>query len=153
MGPFAEGYDCTRSGECLSSRLRAGMTRPVAERPRGCMVTLTFFGDHGPHELDGLLRSTRSGLFDLLVTRLQRAVDEGELSQATDIVGLARFVQIVHSGMTVCSRDGADRAELQAVVDKCATSPPPVEWRRAALARRPPTYLDFCVVKHQFGCR
>jgi hypothetical protein len=80
-------------------------------------LTLTFFGDHGPHELDGLLRSTRSGLFDLLVTRLQRAVDEGELSQATDIVGLARFVQIVHSGMTVRSRDGADRAELQAVVD------------------------------------
>lgn len=94
-----------------------GMTRPVAERPRGCMVTLTFFGDHGPDALDGLMRSTRNGLFDLLMTRLKRAVDEGELSLSTDIIGLARFVQIVHSGMTVRSRDGADQAELQTVVD------------------------------------
>ena len=116
-----DGFDkAATAREAVNAFLHAsamGMTRPLAERPRGCMVTLTFFGDHGPEALDGLVRSTRSGLFELLVSRLKRAVDEGDLLQSTDIVELARFVQIVHSGMTVRSRDAADQAELEAVVD------------------------------------
>jgi AcrR family transcriptional regulator len=116
-----DGFDGAKTArEAVNAFLHAsaiGMTRPLAERPRGCMVTLTFFGDHGPAALDGLIRSTRSGLFEVLVTRLKSAVNEGELSQSTDIVELARFVQVIHSGMTVRSRDGADQAELESVVD------------------------------------
>jgi AcrR family transcriptional regulator len=115
-----DGFDGAKTArEAVKAFLHAsamGMTRPLAERPRGCMVTLTFFGNHGPEALDRLIRSTRSGLFDVLVTRLKRALDEGELSQSTDIVQLARFVQVIHSGMTVRSRDGASQEELEAVV-------------------------------------
>lgn len=75
-------------------------------------MTLTFFGDQGPIALDELIRSTRSGLFEVLVARLKNAVDDGELSQSTDIVELARFMQLIHSGMTVRSRDGTDQEEL-----------------------------------------
>lgn len=94
-----------------------GMTMPLTLRPRGCMATLTFFSDDGPAALDGQVRSTRAGLFEALLARIRTAVDEGDLPQATNGVELARFVQVVHSGMTVRSRDGADQAELDAVVD------------------------------------
>jgi AcrR family transcriptional regulator len=116
-----DGFDGAKTPrEAVNAFLNAsamGMTRPLEERPRGCMVTLTFFGDHGPAALDGLIRSIRSRLFEVLVKRLKSAVDEGELSQSTDIVQLARFVQVIHSGMTVRSRDGAGQAELESVVD------------------------------------
>lgn len=116
-----DGFDKAETArEAVNTFLHASatsMTRPLAERPRGCMITLTFFGDHGPEALDELVRSTRSGLFELLVARLKRAIYDGDLSQSTDIVELARFIQIVHSGMTIRSRDAADRAELEAIVD------------------------------------
>lgn len=117
LGGFRKAASAREAVEAFLRDSAMGMTRPTAERPRGCMVTLSFFGDVGPDELDRLMRSTRSGLFELLMTRFRRAVDERDLPRSTDIVGLARFVQVVHSGMTVRSRDGADPAELQAVVD------------------------------------
>jgi AcrR family transcriptional regulator len=114
---FGQAATAREAVEAFLHASAAGMTRPISERPRGCMVTLTFFGDHGPEALDGMLRSTRSGLFEVLVARLRRAVDEGDLSRSIDIAELARFVQIIHSGMTVRSRDGANQRELDAVVD------------------------------------
>lgn len=61
---------------------------------------------------DGTLKSCPG-----LSHRLFATNHEDDLSQSTDIVSLASFVQVVHSGMTVRSRDGAEQTEIEAVVD------------------------------------
>jgi hypothetical protein len=48
---------------------------------------------------------------------LEKAVTEGELPASVDIAKLARFLQTVQSGMAIRARDGAERAELQAVAE------------------------------------
>lgn len=40
---------------------------------------------------------------------------EGEVPASVDVDALARFVQTVQSGMSILARDGASRAELEAV--------------------------------------
>ena len=44
-----------------------------------------------------------------------QAVAEGEIPASVDVHALARFVQTVQSGMSILARDGAGRAELEAV--------------------------------------
>lgn len=79
------------------------------------MVTLASVGGEDCAELAGRLRAARAGTLERLEARLARAVAEGELPAGTDIRSLARFVQAVQSGMSILARDGADRAELEAV--------------------------------------
>jgi len=93
------------------------MTGADCGLPHGCMVTLATVGSDGHAELDDLMRATRAGAFDVLVSRLEKAVAEGELPESLDIAKLARFLQTVQSGMAIRARDGADRAELQAVAE------------------------------------
>lgn len=95
----------------------AAMTGADRDLPHGCMVTLGTVGSDGHAELVDLLRETRGSAFDVLVSRLERAVAEGELSASIDIAKLARFLQTVQSGMAIRARDGATRAELQAVAE------------------------------------
>lgn len=95
----------------------AAMTGSDCELPHGCMVTLATVGSDGHAELSDLVRAMRGGAFDVLVGRLERAVAEGELPGSLDVVKLARFLQTVQSGMAIRARDGADRAELQAVAE------------------------------------
>ena len=95
----------------------AAMTGSDCDLPHGCMVTLGTVGSDGHAELDNLMRTTRGGAFDVLASRLERAVIEGELPKSVDVAKLARFLQTVQSGMAIRARDGADRAELQAVAE------------------------------------
>ena len=41
----------------------------------------------------------------------RRAVEEGDVSSATDLHSLARFVQTIQSGMSILARDGASAAD------------------------------------------
>jgi len=93
------------------------MTGADCGLPHGCMVTLATVGSDGHAELDDLMRATRGGAFDVLLSRLERAVAEGELPESLDIAQLARFLQTVQSGIAIRARDGAERAELQAVAE------------------------------------
>lgn len=95
----------------------AAMTGSDCDLPHGCMVTLGTVGSDGHAELGDLMRTTRGGAFDVLASRLERAVVEGELPRSLDVTKLARFLQTVQSGMAIRARDGADRAELQAVAE------------------------------------
>jgi hypothetical protein len=81
------------------------------------MATLATVGSEGHSELGELMRATRAGGFDLLKARFDRAKIDGDLEATTDTTKLARFVQTVQSGMAIRARDGADRAELQAVAE------------------------------------
>jgi hypothetical protein len=79
------------------------------------MVTLSAVGSEGHAELGEIVKSARGIGLSRLKERLVRAVQDGELSDATDIDGLARFAMAVQNGMSVMARDGASRKELEAV--------------------------------------
>jgi purine nucleoside permease len=93
------------------------MTGGDRHLPHGCMATLATVGSEEHSELGELMRATRAGGFDLLKVRFDRAKSDGDLEATADTTKLARFVQIVQSGMAIRARDGADRAELHAVAE------------------------------------
>ncbi|WP_159695753.1 TetR/AcrR family transcriptional regulator [Massilia sp. 9I] len=93
----------------------AAMTGSDADLPRGCMVNLGTVGGSEYAELGALMRTTRGGTYDVLLGRLEQAVRNGELAPSVDLSGLARYLQIVQSGMAIRARDGASREELQTV--------------------------------------
>ena len=81
------------------------------------MATLATVGADGHEELGELMRATRESAFTLLMTRFEHAVQEGDLAPTVDLAKLARFLQTVQSGMSIRSRDGAGRADLEAVAE------------------------------------
>jgi AcrR family transcriptional regulator len=93
------------------------MTGGDGDLPHGCMATLATVGGEGHAELGQLMRATRAGGFDLLKARFDKAKGDGDLQATTDTTKLARLVQTVQSGMAIRARDGADRAELEAVAE------------------------------------
>ncbi|MBW9070138.1 TetR/AcrR family transcriptional regulator [Rhizobium pusense] len=93
------------------------MTGGGCDLPHGCMATLASVGSEGHAELAELMRATRAGGFDILKARFDKAKIDGDLVPTTDTTKLARFVQIVQSGMAIRARDGADRAELHAAAE------------------------------------
>jgi AcrR family transcriptional regulator len=95
----------------------AAVTGSDCDLPRGCLVTLGHVGSDGHAELRELMRAARGSAFDLLRARFEEAVDDGELPRSVDVIELARFLQTVQGGMAIRARDGADRAELEAVAE------------------------------------
>ncbi len=79
------------------------------------MVTLSSVCPPGTHpDLGRRLVSERAVTLARLEERLRRGVAAGELPAATDLRGLARFVQSIQNGMSLLARDGAPRSELEA---------------------------------------
>lgn len=93
----------------------AALTGCLADMPRGCMVALSNVGSEGHDELRAIVRDARAVTLDRLKERFGEAVAAGELPASTDLHALARFVQTVQTGMSTLARDGASRAELEAV--------------------------------------
>ena len=93
----------------------AMLTASLCDIPRGCMVALSSVASEGHSALGELVRSTRAGTFNRVKARLDQAVANGEISSSVDVHALARFVQTIQNGMSLLSRDGASRAELEAV--------------------------------------
>ena len=93
----------------------AALTGCVADNPRGCMVALSSVGSEGHQKLGDLVRSARAVTLARLKARLRQAVKDGEVPASVDLHALARFMQTVQNGMSILARDGADRAELEAV--------------------------------------
>lgn len=87
----------------------------LAETPDGCMVTLSAVAGEGYAELGALVGSARDDTLQRLEARLRQGVAAGEIGRSVDIHALARFVQCVQNGMSLLVRDGATRAELEAV--------------------------------------
>jgi AcrR family transcriptional regulator len=87
------------------------------QTPDGCMVTLSAVGAEGHADLGALVASARNLTLDRLKTRLKQGVAAGEIDETVDIHALARFVQTVQNGMSLLARDGASRADLDAVAE------------------------------------
>lgn len=95
----------------------AAMTGSDSDLPHGCMATLAFVGSDGHSELDEVMRSTRASGAAILTRRFDDGVAQGEFRSSVDTTKLSSFVQTVQSGMAIRARDGASRAELEAVAD------------------------------------
>lgn len=116
-GSFRDADTARAAALAYLSNSAAALTGSLCDIPRGCMATLATVGSTGHEALGELIRTNREGAFTLLKNRFQQAVDDGDLPPDVDIAKLARFLQIVQSGMSIRARDGAERAELQAVAE------------------------------------
>lgn len=87
-------------------------------RPRGCMIVLSsLVGASDCDSVRTLLAARRAAGEDELRRRIERGQSEGDVPQEVDARQLAAFVTAVLQGMSVKARDGASRAELEAVVE------------------------------------
>lgn len=87
--------------------------------PPGCMITLTgLLGAPAHGEIHELLEAKRRGAQDQLAARLDQGVRDGELDPSVDTRALAGFYQSVLNGLSIQSRDGASRENMDAVVDQ-----------------------------------
>ncbi len=113
---FAAAGTAREAVEALLMDSAAALTGSCgADDPLGCMVTLSAVGSEGHAELGDRVRSSRALALKRVEERLGRAVADGELAASADVHGLARFVLAVQGGMSLQARDGASRADLEAV--------------------------------------
>ncbi|MFC9183266.1 TetR/AcrR family transcriptional regulator [Streptomyces globisporus] len=88
----------------------------VAGRPRGCMVLSAAENCSSP-EVVAVLRDRRLRNVTDFRQRIQRDIDAGVLPADTDAEALARCTAAVIQGMSQQARDGASRAELEALAE------------------------------------
>nr|WP_157091777.1 TetR/AcrR family transcriptional regulator [Methylobacterium nodulans] len=115
-GNFAAAATARDAVEALLMDTAAALTQACGrDDPLGCMVTLSAVGGEGSAELGDLVHAARARNLARVEARLARAAAEGELPQSLDTGALARLVLTVQGGMSLQARDGASRAELEAV--------------------------------------
>jgi AcrR family transcriptional regulator len=105
----------------------AAMLRANADRftdpatPPGCMVVLASVAGSGKNpDLQAFLVERRREMHAAILNRLRRGISDGDLPPGTDASALATYYMTVLQGMALSARDGATRADLQAVID-CTT--------------------------------
>lgn len=85
-------------------------------KPPGCLVASGLLSCAKRHAKAARTMSERRLLSrDMLISRLDRAVKDGELHAGADTVGLATFYAAVVQGMSVQAIDGATRNQLQMI--------------------------------------
>lgn len=94
--------------------------------PGGCLVM------NEPH-LRALRRAARAAITD----RLRQSREHGDLPADTDVEALGEFIETLLVGMSARARDGATRAQLQAVIDRALTALPAGEDPRPPAPTRP----------------
>lgn len=100
--------------EIYLMRSAALFSRP--DKPAGCMVVLSVVHAAGTSEEAGrALRDARSGMQGVMAARLQGDIARGVLPAGLDPAAIAAFYSTVQQGMSIRARDGASRAELEAV--------------------------------------
>jgi AcrR family transcriptional regulator len=101
----ARGLEAPTAREAVESMLRTAAREYTDDtHPRGCLVVS-----------EPLLAADRAASRAAIHERLQRAADAGELPPDADVDALAAFYGVVIGGMSARARDGASRADLEAV--------------------------------------
>lgn len=88
--------------------------------PGGCFVvngTADCGGSTIPASVETALRAALQGSEGLILARLQRAQEDGQLASGTDCATLAAMFMSMVAGLAVMARSGAPHARLAAVVD------------------------------------
>ncbi|MFF3914728.1 TetR/AcrR family transcriptional regulator [Streptomyces sp. NPDC001852] len=84
--------------------------------PRGCLVVHAATNCTSP-EVAGPLRARRNADIAAVESRIRADVAAGRLPAGTDAAALARHAGAVIQGMSQQARDGASRAELEALAE------------------------------------
>lgn len=93
------------------------------ETPTGCMVVLSAVNcAHSSQDVQEHMASFRRQAPQLIATRLERAVVEGDLSPSADITAMADFYATVLHGLAIRARDGASREALLSAARTAAAS-------------------------------
>jgi AcrR family transcriptional regulator len=92
------------------------ITRP--DTPHGCMLILAApIGAIENHAVREFLADRRRDMLETIKGRLARGVDDGDLAAPpADLDAIARYYTTVVQGLSVQARDGATRADLEAVI-------------------------------------
>ena len=92
------------------------ITRP--DTPHGCMLILAApTGAVENHTVREFLANRRRDQFSTIKDRLARGVTDGDLTPPpASLDAIARYYTTVVQGLSVQARDGATRAELEAVI-------------------------------------
>ena len=102
--------------KCMLRVSAEEFTRP--SKPRGCFIVLGALHAEGGNEaIRRTLHERRAQCMTMLHSRLERAVEEGELPKGPDWREIATFYTVVQQGMSIQARDGASRKSLLAVAD------------------------------------
>jgi AcrR family transcriptional regulator len=91
------------------------ITRP--DTPHGCMLILAApTGAVENHSVREFLADRRRDQFITIRNRLARGAGDGDLTASADLDAIARYYTTVVQGLSVQARDGASRADLEAVI-------------------------------------
>ena len=115
-----DGLDTVPTARAAIEGMLRASAAAFTEGPvsRGCMIVLAAPQNEGASSTAcDLLRTWRLENAGKLRRRLERAVEEGELSAGTDCAAIATYYATVQHGMSIIARDGIDRATLMRVVD------------------------------------
>ncbi|MGY6026030.1 TetR/AcrR family transcriptional regulator [Streptomyces spinosirectus] len=85
-------------------------------RPHGCLVVHAATNCTSP-EVEASLRERRNAGIAAFESRMKAGVAAGELPAGTNAAALARHTGAVMQGMSQQARDGASRAELEALAE------------------------------------
>lgn len=114
-GRFQTAATARDAIEALLLDSAKALSASSADIPAGCMVALSAVGSEGYAQLGDMVRSARAIGFERIRSRLEQAVDSGEIAPSARTQPLARFIQAVQTGMSILARDGVCRAELEDV--------------------------------------
>lgn len=112
----------------------ANYTNP--NNPPGCMIVLAaLLGTPETKSVRNFLAERRRLALADLQRRLDRGVADGDLPEHADTASLAAYYTTVLNGLSIAVRDGASRAELDAIIDQAMKA-----WDRdfgTRVARKP----------------
>ena len=87
--------------------------------PRGCLLaSATASGSSASADVQRAIADIRGGVAILLRARIARDVEAGILPPDVDVAAVAGMVMAIIQGMSVLARDGMDRPELLAIVER-----------------------------------
>ncbi|CAN5120543.1 TetR/AcrR family transcriptional regulator [soil metagenome] len=117
-GAFRDVMRLPTARESVEGLLRnAACAFSAVDGPSGCMVVQTAVEacEVSPELADSLCE-LRASNAETLVSRLRRAVEEGDVAAGTDVRAVANFYSTVHKGLSLSAKGGALRDELDSVV-------------------------------------
>jgi len=112
-------------------RLLTYMAQELAcpDHPRGCLMVMAASTTSAAPRLQAKIAERRAEGRARLKARIERGIAEGDVPADTDANGLADFYATIIKGMSLSARDGSNRKNLMATVERAMSVFPDV--RRA----------------------